>query len=279
MNLVNGFKLMEYAKDNGYTLPAFNTTNLEMTYAIADGIMEAGMPGFIQISSNNLRLSNPRIIAEIAKDAVKHSDVPIGLHLDHGKSFEDVKACCDAGFTSIMIDASHMSLEENIKICKKTTDFCHFYGIPVECELGALKGKEEDIINESECKTNPDMVAEFVEKTGCDTLAVSIGNIHGLCLEPKLDIDLLQRIHSVCKVPLVLHGGSGIPKEIIWECKKYGLIKINYGSDLRQEFIRVFGEAYEENHEEHDVIHLSMLARERVAKKAEKLVEMINANG
>ena len=115
MKLVNGFKLMEYAKRNNFVLPAFNTTNLEMTYAIVDGLMKANLPGYIQISSNNLRLSNPAIIADIAADAVKKSETPIGLHLDHGKSFEDVKACIDAGFTSIMIDASHLPLEGNVK--------------------------------------------------------------------------------------------------------------------------------------------------------------------
>ena len=105
MKLINGYDLMDYAKKHGYILPAFNTTNLEMTYAIAKGLDDAKLPGYIQISSNNLRLSNPRIIAEIARDAASKYDTPIGLHLDHCKSYEDVKACVDAGFTSIMIDA------------------------------------------------------------------------------------------------------------------------------------------------------------------------------
>lgn len=278
MKLVNGFDLMGFAKKNHYILPAFNTTNLEMTYAIANGLMEAGLPGYIQISSNNLRLSNPKAIAMLARDAVKNAETPIGLHLDHGKSFEDVKACVEAGFTSIMVDASHLPYEENIKECKRTADYCHFYGIPVEAELGALRGKEEDIVNEAECKTDPDMVAEFVERTGCDTLAVSVGNVHGLCLDPQIDIPLLARIHEISAVPLVLHGGSGIPKEVIWECKKYGLIKINYGSDLRKEYIRTFGEEYETDHNAHDVIHLSIEAVKNVSAKAKELVSMINEN-
>ena len=276
MKLVNGFDLMAYAKKYHYVLPAFNTTNLEMTYAIAAGLMDAGLPGYIQISSNNLRLSNPRIIAEIARDAVRSSEIPIGLHLDHGKSFEDVKACVDAGFTSIMIDASHLPFEENVRESRRAAEYCHFYNIPVEVELGALKGKEEDIVNEGDCKTDPDMVADFVEQTGCDVLAVSVGNVHGLCLNPQIDIPLLARIHEVCPGPLVLHGGSGIPKEVIWEAKKHGLIKINYGSDLRKEFIHTFGEAYEADHNEHDVIHLSVAAVENVRQKAKELVSMIN---
>ncbi|MDO4275609.1 MAG: class II aldolase [Eubacteriales bacterium] len=278
MKLVNGFDLMNYAQKHNYILPAFNTTDLEMTYAIAKGLIEAELPGYIQISSNNLRLSNPYIISRIAQDAVKEAETPVGLHLDHGKSFEDVKECVDAGFTSIMIDASHLPYEENIKECRRAAEYCHFYGIPVEAELGALRGKEEDIVNESDSKTDPDMVADFVERTGCDTLAVSIGNVHGLCLNPQIDIPLLKQIHQVSSVPLVLHGGSGIPKEVIWEAKKYGLIKINYGSDLRKEYIRTFGEAYETNHNEHDVIHLSVAAVENVSRRAKELVMMINEN-
>ena len=276
MELINGFDLMDYAKERGYILPAFNTTNMEMTYGIVRGLQEANLPGYVQISSNNLRLSNPYIIAEITRDAIKDSETPIGLHLDHGKSFADVKACVDAGFTSIMIDMSHLPFEENMRESKRAADYCHFYGIPVEVELGALAGKEEDIVNEENSKTDPKQVPIFVEGTGCDTLAVAIGNVHGLGMTPQIDIPLLEEIRQVSKVPLVLHGGSGIPKEVIWECKKHNLVKINYGSDLRRAFIRVFGEAYEKNHGEYDVIHLSLEAVDAVAAKAKELVTMIN---
>lgn len=277
MKLVNGFKLMEYAQRNGYILPAFNTTNMEMTYAIAKGLNMAKLPGYIQISSSNLRLSNPKIIAELAADAVREVDVPIALHLDHGKGFEHVKLCVDAGFTSIMIDASHLPYEENIKEVRRAVEYCHFFDIPVEAELGALKGKEDEIVNEAESMTDPDMVAEFVERTGCDLLAVSVGNVHGLCLQPKIDLALLGKINKLSAVPLVLHGGSGIPAETIQQAKKHGLLKINYGAELRREMIRSFGEEYEENHNAHDVITLSMRAVENVSAKAAELVNMINA--
>ena len=276
MKLINGFDLMKYARERGLVLPAFNTTNMELTYAIAKGLTEADLPGYIQISSNNLRLSNPYIIAEMARDAVKHSETPIGLHLDHGKSFADVKACVDAGFTSIMVDMSQLPFEENMKESKRAADYCHFYGLPVEVELGSLAGKEDDIIGEDGGKTDPDMVAEFVEGTGCDTLAVAVGNVHGFDVEPQIDIPLLARICEVSKVPLVLHGGSGIPKEVIWECKKHGLVKINYGSDLRRVYIRTIGEAYEKNHGEYNVIRLSLEAVENVSRKVKELVTMIN---
>ena len=277
MKLINGYELMNYAKKNGYILPAFNTTNLEMTYAIAKGLDDAKLPGYIQISSNNLRLSNPRVIADIARDAASRYDTPIGLHLDHGKSYEDVKACVDAGFTSIMIDASSLPFEENVKEVIRAVQYCHFYGVPVEAELGALQGKEEDIVNEADAKTDPAMVEEFVHSTGCDLLAVSVGNVHGLDLTPHVDLNLLQTIADISPVPLVMHGGSGIPFETIQEARKCGLLKINYGSDLRKAFIRTFGEAYENNHNAHDVISLSMKAVENVSQKAKELVTIINA--
>lgn len=276
MKLINGFDLMEYARKRGLVLPAFNTTNLELTYAIAEGLMKAGLPGYIQISSNNLRLSNPFIIADIARDAVKISETPIGLHLDHGKSFSDVKKCVDAGFTSIMVDMSHLPFEENMKESKKAADYCHFYGLPVEVELGSLAGKEDDIIGEDGGKTDPALVEEFVTGTGCDTLAVSVGNVHGFDVEPVIDIPLLKKISEISRVPIVLHGGSGIPKEIIWECKKYKVIKINYGSDLRRVYIRTIGEAYEKNHGEYNVIELSLHAVENVSRKVGDLTRTIN---
>ena len=276
MKIVNGFDLMKYAKDNHYILPAFNTTNLEMTYAIAKGLNQAGLPGYIQISSNNLRLSSPDTITYLAKDALKDSDVPIGLHLDHGKSYEHVKACVDAGFTSIMIDASHLPFEENIKEVKRAVEYCHFYGVPVEAELGALQGKEEDIVNEADSKTDPEMVADFVERTGYDLLAVSVGNVHGLDLTPKVDLPLLDEISKVSPVPLVMHGGSGIPFETIQKAREFNLLKVNYGSDLRKAFISTFGEAYEQNHNEVNVIGLSIQSIENVSRKAAELVTIIN---
>lgn len=267
---------MKYAKAHNYVLPAFNTTNMELTKAIVKGLDQAHLPGYIQISSNNLRLSDPETIAFLAKKAVKEVDTPIGLHLDHGKSYEDVKACVDAGFTSIMIDASHLPFKENIKAVRKAADYCHFYGIPVEAELGAIGGKEDDIISDGDGKTNPDMVADFVEKTQCDTLAVAIGNVHGLVAKPHIDLPLLKKISEIAPVPLVLHGGSGIPFDIIHEARKYNLIKINYGADLRHAFVTTYGSAYEKDHMETNVIELSLAAVNNVAAVAKDLVETIN---
>ena len=276
MRIVNGFDLMKYASERHLVLPAFNTTNLEMTYGIVKGLNKAGLLGYVQISSSNLKLSNPRVIVELLENAMQDTDVPIALHLDHGKSYADVKECCKAGFTSIMVDNSALSYEENVKESRKASDYTHFYGLPVEVELGALGGKEEDIVGEGNDKTDPAMVADFVERTNCDLLAVAVGNVHGLCLEPHIDLPLLEKINNVSKVPLVLHGGSGIPKEVIWEAKKSNLIKINYGAALRKAYISTFGCEYEKDHNAHNVISLSKAAVDNVATVVDELVTMIN---
>lgn len=178
----------------------------------------------------------------------------------------------------LLFHASSLPFEQNVEEVKKAVRYCHFYGIPVEAELGALQGKEEDIVNEAEAHTDPAMVADFVNTTECDLLAVAVGNVHGLELEPHVDLDLLKTIADISPVPLVLHGGSGIPFDVIQKARKCGLLKINYGSDLRKEFIRTFGEAYENtNHKAHDVISLSMAAVDNVAAKACELVKIINA--
>lgn len=276
MKIINGFTILDYAKERGLLVPAFNTTNLETTIAIVKGLNDAKMPGLVQISSNNLQLSDPKVIAELTEYAMKDVDVPIGLHLDHGKSYEDVKACVDAGFTSIMIDASHLDFEDNIKEVRRCVDYCHLYGVPVEAELGAISGKEDDEVNEADCKTDPTLVKDFVERSGCDMLAISIGNVHGLEATPKIDLPLLEQISKVSPVPLVLHGGSGIDFDIVREMKKYNLIKVNYGSDLRKEYIKTFGEAYEKNHDEANLFGLSTSATKNVREKARELVTIIN---
>lgn len=276
MQLVNGFKLMDYAKENGLVLTAFNTTNYELTAGIIRGYQEKGLGGYIAISSSNLKLSNPKIIADMVKSAMKEASVPVALHLDHGKSFEDVKACIEAGFTSIMVDASHLPFEENIEEVRRTVEYYHFYGIPVEAELGAIGGKEDDHISEEDAKTNPEDVKEFVERTSCDLLAVSIGNVHGMDLTPNLDFPLLEKIAARSSVPLVLHGGSGIPFDQVRRAKQQNLIKVNYGSDLRQAFIRTFGQAYERNHNEFDIMSLSKLAIDNVEDRVKAIITEVN---
>lgn len=276
MDLVNGYKLLDYAKKQNRVLPAFNTTNFELTQGIIRAFKESNTGGYIAISSNNLTLSNPDIIAKMVRNEMRDAEVPVALHLDHGKSFEDVKACIDAGFTSIIIDMSHLPFEENIKEVKRAVEYCHYFDIPVEAELGAIQGKEDDHVSEDESKTNPEEVQEFIERTNCDLIAVSIGNVHGLELTPELDIELLADISEKVSIPIVLHGGSGIPFNQVRKARELGVLKVNYGADVRKAFIGTFGRAYMEDQNAFDVMGLSRDAIINVKNKAINIIEEIN---
>ncbi len=276
MAMMNMNDLVAIAKKNDVMLPAFNTTNLEMTLAIMDAFERAGMPGIVQIAPTNVKLTGYDYISTIAHMADEHYTVPMALHLDHGKTLDDVRQAVLAGFTSIMIDGASLPFEENIRFSRQAVDFCHAHGVPVEAELGAIAGKEDDHVSEADCKTDPDQVAEFVERTGCDLLAVSIGNVHGLEDEPKIDLPHLAKIAEVAPCPLVLHGGSGIPYETICAMKQYGMIKINIASDLRRAFISTVGKAYNENPGEANLAKVLMQVREAVSDVAYKTTLAIN---
>lgn len=179
MPLVNGRILLDRIQEKRVLAGAFNTTNLETTISILNAIERSGLPNFIQIAPTNAQLSGYDYIYEIVKRHADKMDVPVSLHLDHGKTLEDVKQAVRAGFTSVMIDGAAFSFEENIAFTEEAVDFCKSYGVPVEAELEAILGKEDDHVSEADCKTEPEKVKTFVERTGCDMLAVSIGNVHG----------------------------------------------------------------------------------------------------
>lgn len=269
---------MDYAIKKGYVLPAFNTTDYEMTLAIVKAFDEMKIGGYVQISSNNLKLSNPKIIGEITRMIFEREniDTPIALHLDHGRSFEDVKDCIDAGFTSVMMDASGLPYEDNIAEVKRATEYSHYFGIPVEAELGGIKGKEDDHVADKDSKTHVEDVLDFVKKTNCDSLAVSVGNVHGLELTPDLDFELMKQIAEISPVPLVLHGGSGIPFDKVRTAKQYNLVKVNYGSDLRKSYIKTFGQAYDKNNNEFNLIKLASDGVNNVTKTAKKIIKEVN---
>ncbi|QUC03251.1 class II aldolase [Atopobium sp. oral taxon 416] len=276
MPLVNMKELMNIAKKNGLMLPAYNSTDVQMTLAIMDSFQRAGMPGIIQIAPTNIKLTGYDYIAETTKMAAEHYVTPFVLHLDHGKTLDDVRQAVQVGFTSVMIDGAALPFEENIRFSREAVDFAHCYDVPVEAELGPIKGKEDDHVSEANCHTDPSQVAEFCEKTGCDTLAVSIGNVHGLEEKPKIDLNILAEVSKVAPVPLVLHGGSGIPFETIRAMRQYGMMKINIASDLRQAYIRAVAKRYEANHNEANLASVLMDARQAVSDMAYKLTMEIN---
>lgn len=275
MPLINMNDLTKIAVKNEIMLLAFNTTDVEMTLGIMDAFGKAGTPGIVQIAPTNVKVTSYDLIACTTMIAAESYAVPFALHLDHGKTLEDVRKAVLAGFTSVMIDGAALPFEENIRFSRKAVDFAHCYGIPVEAELGAIKGKEDDHVSEADSHTDPAQVAEFCERTGCDTLAVSIGNVHGLEEKPKIDLDALAKIAEVAPVPLVLHGGSGIPAETLRAMRQYGMIKINIASDLRQAFIRAVAKRHDENPDEADLASVLLDARHAVTDVAyEKIIEV-----
>lgn len=276
MPLVNLYTLLDFLREKKTIAPAFNTTNLETTLAIMEGLNDSGYPGIIQITPKNLELSGYEFIAEITKIAGQKFDVPIVLHLDHGKTFEDIKKAIQAGFGSVMIDGSDLDFEENIKLTKRVKEYCRCFNIPVEAELGAIGGKEDDQITENN-KTDPSLVEEFVRKSGCDLLAVSVGNVHGLQDEPNIDLNLLKQISEVSPVPLVIHGGSGIPLEIIRKLREFNVIKINIASEIRKAFIQTVGKFYEDNRNEYNLVKVLIQAKKAVRDIVTSKTRSINS--
>ncbi len=276
MPLVNGNILLNSIKEKRVLAGAFNTTNLETTISILDAIERSGLPNFIQIAPTNAKLSGYDYIYEIVKKRAATMDVPVSLHLDHGKELDDVKQAVRAGFTSVMIDGAELPFEENIAFTKAAVDFCKSFGVPVEAELGAILGKEDDHVSEADCKTDPKQVLRFVQETGCSMLAVSVGNVHGLEDIPRIDMPLLKEIAEICPVPLVIHGGSGIDEDIIRSFVNHNVVKVNIASDLRKAFITSVGKAWTENNNEANLARVMNGAKAAVEADVYSKIQMMN---
>jgi fructose-bisphosphate aldolase class II len=228
MPLVTSTELFKKAYDGGYAIGGFNVNNMEILQAIVEAGNQEKSPLILQVSSGARKYANPVYLRKLVEAAVATSDIPIVLHLDHGDSFEMCKDCVDDGFSSVMIDASKHPFEKNIEISKKVAEYAHSKGVVVEAELGKLAGIE-DAVNVSDkdaIYTDPDQVAEFVEKTGVDSLAIAIGTSHGAYKfkgEPKLDFERLYKIEKLIPgFPIVLHGSSSVPQELVEKCNQYG---------------------------------------------------------
>lgn len=278
MPLVNGFDLIDIIKERHVVAGAFNTTNLETTIGILNAVEKSGIPAFIQIAPTNIPVSGYGYIADMVNRYAKEMDTPIALHLDHGKSFDSVRQAARAGFTSVMTDNAKYNYEENIQHTYEAVQFAKGYGIPVEAELGAIAGKEDDDITKGNNKTNPDQVVDFVERTGINLLAVAVGNVHGLDLNPNIDFPLLKKIREICPVPLVLHGASGIPDEQIAQMVDNGVVKINVASDLRRAYIQSEGKSYKEDPDRFDLVNVSLAAEKAVENVVYHKIQVMNQN-
>lgn len=228
MPLVTTTEMFKKAYEGKYAVGAFNVNNMEIIQGIVDAGQEVSSPLILQVSSGARKYANPIYLKKLVEAAVETTDLPIVLHLDHGADFEICKSCIDGGFTSVMIDGSKYDFETNIELTKKVVEYAHSKGVVVEAELGKLAGVEDDVsVDDSDAMyTSKDEAVEFVERTGCDSLAIAIGTSHGAFKfknEPKLRFDILEEISNAMPgYPLVLHGASSVPQEFVRMCNQYG---------------------------------------------------------
>ena len=260
MAFITSKEMFAKALKSDYAIGAFNVNNMEIIQGIVDAAKEENAPLILQVSAGARKYAKGIYIVKLVEAAVIDSGLDIVLHLDHGEDFEICKKCVDDGFTSVMIDGSKYPFEENIALTKKVVEYAHDKGVVVEAELGRLAGIEDDIRvdDRSATFTDPKQAAEFVERTGVDSLAVAVGTSHGAYKfkgDPYLDFERLQKIHSLIpNTPLVLHGAStvlpefvalcnqyggdipgarGVPEDMIRTAAKYGVCKVNVDTDLR----------------------------------------------
>ena len=276
MSLTTTKKMFKKANDNGYAIGAFNINNLEVLQGIVDAADESKSDVIIQCSESAMAYARPTYLKHMVDAAVEDTSIDIALHLDHGSDFEACKKAVDLGFTSVMIDASHHDLEENIAITKKVVEYAHDKGVVVEAELGQLAGVEDEVnvSKEDATYTDPQDAKRFVEETGVDSLAVAIGTSHGANKfegEPELAFDRLKEIMGLLPdgFPLVLHGASSVYSDVVEEANKYGaelkdangvpdemlskacteynVCKVNTDTDLRLEVTRACRKSFVEN--------------------------------
>lgn len=244
MPLVTMKEILVSARNNGYAVGAFEFWSLDSAQAVIEAAQELDMPVILQAGYIECEFAGGVInLYKIAKMVADNADINIALHLDHADNYDFVSSAINSGFTSVMIDASHLIYEENAAITRKVVEAARPYGVTVEAELGKLAGSEGNInISEEEAfQTDPEEARQFVHGTGIDALAVAIGTAHGFYKStPKINIDRLKRIAEKVDIPLVLHGGSGTPEEKVKEAIRSGIAKVN----ICTEFVAAFGKAY-----------------------------------
>ena len=262
MPLVSTKEMFEKAYKGGYAIGAFNVNNMEIVQGITQAAMEENSPVILQVSAGARKYAKHNYLIKLVEAAIMETGLPIALHLDHGENFDICKACVDGGFSSVMIDGSKYSFEENIAITRQVVEYAHAHGVTVEGELGKLAGLEDDVnVSDEDAQfTNPAEVEEFVTRTGVDSLAIAIGTSHGAYKfkpgqKPRLRFDILEEVQKrLPGFPIVLHGASSVPQEFVAQVNQYGgsmpdaigipeemlrqaasmaVCKINIDSDLR----------------------------------------------
>ena len=318
MPLVTTKEMFEKAYNGGYAVGAFNVNNMEIIQGITEAAKECNAPVILQVSRGARNYANRTYLVKLVEAAEKETGLPIALHLDHGDSFETCKECVDDGFTSVMIDASSKSLEENIEITKKVVEYAHAHGVVVEAELGTLAGVEDEVkvSAEDSSYTRPEDVERFVKETGCDSLAIAIGTSHGaykfkpeqctrnekgVLVPPPLRFDILEEVSKrLPGFPIVLHGSSsvpqefvkmvnenggnmpdavGIPEEQLREAAKLAVCKINIDSDLRLAMTGTIRQFMAEHPDKFDPREYLKPARENIKQLVKhKIIDVLGCN-
>ena len=310
MALVTTTEMFKKAYDGGYAIGAFNVNNMEIVQGITEAARDLEAPLILQVSKGARAYANHTYLVKLVEAAViECPNIPIALHLDHGPDFETCKSCIDGGFTSVMIDASSKPFAENIEITKKVVEYAHDHGVVVEAELGALAGIEDDVKVSAEEShyTHPEEVQEFVEKTGCDSLAIAIGTSHGAYkfkpgTKPQLRFDVLEAVEkNLPGFPIVLHGASSVPQQFVDEINKYGgnmpgaigvpedqlrqaarsaVCKINIDSDLRLAMTATIRKYFAEHPADFDPRQYLKPARAAIKEMvAHKIVDVLGCDG
>ena len=305
--LVTTKEMFEKSMKEKFAIGAFNVNNMEIIQGIVDAAAENKSPVILQASSGAIKYARIKYLMKMVEAAVEETNIPIAIHLDHGPDFETCKMCIDAGFTSVMFDGSKYDFEENVELTKRVVDYAHERGVVVEAELGKLAGIEDDVnvTADDAMYTDPEQAKKFVEKTGCDSLAIAIGTSHGAYKfkgEAKLRFDILNKIkEKIPQTPIVLHGAStvipelvemcnkyggnipgakGVPNEILNEASKRGVSKINVDTDLRLAMTASIRKVFAENPESFDPRKYLLPAREKIQEVVEfKMKNVFGSSG
>ena len=248
--LVTTKEMLLDAQKNHYGVGAFNVENLEFVMAVLAAAQETKSPVIMQSTPCTIMTAGLDYFYGMVKAAAESATVPVALHLDHGDGYDRCMQAFRTGYTSVMIDGSHVGFEENIALTKSVADAGKAMGVPVEAELGKVGGKEDDgpAVEGENPYTDPDEAKEFVERTGCTSLAIGVGTAHGVYTEtPHIQQDVVKAIRAAVDVPLVLHGTSGVPDEQVAEAVKNGICKVNYATELRQAYTKGYQAYMAEN--------------------------------
>lgn len=274
--------LLKQAEEGQYAVGAFNCNNMEIVQAIVAAAEAERAPVILQASQGAIKYAGLDFIVAMARQAAEKASVPVALHLDHGTSFAQVMQCIRAGFSSVMIDGSKLPLEENIALTRQVLAVARAVGVSVEAELGKIGGTEDDIsVADWEAMlTDPEEARYFVEQTGVDSLAIAIGTAHGRYKgEPRLDFDRLARVRSLIRVPIVLHGSSGVPDEAIRRAISLGVRKVNIDTNIREAFVAAARRVIDAHPDEIDPRKILGPAREAATEIIREKIRLFGSSG